>query len=302
VLAATMGDDLRRLNSLAGKCAAPRAAYTPSMAARSAELDQRPRPSPVGRLLQHWRRVRRMSQLDLAVEARVTPRHVSFVESGRARPSREMVLVLARALDVPLRERNQMLLAAGYAPVYRETGVDEPAMSQVRAALDRVLRHHEPFPAVVMDRHWDILMANAAATVMFAWLLGGEPSERPANVLRLMFDPAGLRPFVANWEQVGEALVQRAHREAIGGVPDARTAALLQELLALPGVPERWRAPDLTAAPLPVIPVEFRKGRLAVSYFSMVTTVGTPQDVTAQEIRLESFFPADGATEAQRWT
>jgi hypothetical protein len=213
-----------------------------------------------------------------------------------------MVLVLARALDVPLRERNQLLLAAGYAPLYREIGVDEPAMSQVRAALDRVLRHHEPFPAVVMDRHWDILMANAAATLMFAWLLGGERSERPANVLRLMFDPDGLRPFVANWEQVGEALVQRVHREAIGGVPDDRTAALLRELLALPGVPERWRPPDLTAAPLPVIPVEFRKGRLAVSYFSMVTTVGTPQDVTAEEIRLESFFPADEATEARRWT
>ena len=144
-------------------------------------------------------------------------------------------------------------------------------------------------------------MANAAATAMFAWLLGRERSERPANVLRLMFDPDGLRPFVANWEQVAEALVQRAHREAIGGVPDPRTAALLRELLALPGVPDRWWTPDLTAAPLPVIPVEFRKGNLAVSYFSMVTTVGTPQDVTAEEIRLESFFPADQATEARRW-
>jgi len=243
-----------------------------------------------------------MSQLDLAVEAQVTPRHVSFVESGRARPSREMVLALAGALDVPLRERNQLLLAAGYAPLYRETGVEEPAMAQVRGALDQVLRHHEPFPAVVMDRHWDILMANAAATAMFAWLLGRERSERPANVLRLMFDPHGLRPFVANWDQVAEALVQRVHREAIGGVPDPETAALLQELLALPGVPDRWRAPDLTAAPLPVIPVLFRKGRLAVSYFSMVTTVGTPQDVTAEELRLESFFPADQATEARRWT
>ena len=242
-----------------------------------------------------------MSQLDLAVEAQVTPRHVSFVESGRARPSREMVLALAGALDVPLRERNQLLLAAGYAPLYRETGVEEPAMAQVRGALDQVLRHHEPFPAVVLDRHWDVLMANAAATAMFAWLLGRERSERPANVLRLMFDPDGLRPFVANWEQVAEALVQRAHREAIGGVPDPRTAALLRELLALPGVPDRWWTPDLTAAPLPVIPVEFRKGNLAVSYFSMVTTVGTPQDVTAEEIRLESFFPADQATEARRW-
>ena len=209
------------------------------MAARSTELDHRPRPgpSPVGRLLQHWRRVRRMSQLDLAVEAQVTPRHVSFVESGRARPSREMVLALAGALDVPLRERNQLLLAAGYAPLHRETGVEEPAMAQIRGALDQVLRHHEPFPAVVLDRHWDILMANAAATAMFAWLLGRARSERPANVLRLMFDPDGLRPFVANWDQVAEALVQRVHREAIGGVPDPDTAALLQELLALPRRP-----------------------------------------------------------------
>jgi transcriptional regulator with XRE-family HTH domain len=297
-----MGDDLRRLNSLAGKCAAPPAAYTPCHMAASTHLDHRPRPSPVGRLLRHWRRVRRMSQLDLAVEARVTPRHVSFVETGRARPSREMVLVLARTLDVPLRERNQLLLAAGYAPLYRETSIDEPAMSQVRAALERVLRHHEPFPAVVMDRHWDILMTNAAAAAMFGRLLGDERADRPANVLRLMFDPDGLRPFVANWEQVGEALVQRAHREAIGGVPDAELAALLEELLALPGVPQRWRAPDFTAPPLPVIPVQFRKGQLAVSYFSMVTTVGTPQDVTAQELRIESFFPADEAAESRRWT
>jgi transcriptional regulator with XRE-family HTH domain len=208
------------------------------MAARSTGLDHRPRPgpSPVGRLLQHWRRVRRMSQLDLAVEAQVTPRHVSFVESGRPGPA---------------------------------------------------ARWSWPWPA---------------ATAMFAWLLGRERSERPANVLRLMFDPEGLRPFVANWEQVAEALVQRVHREAIGGVPDPDTAALLQELLALPGVPDRWRAPDFTAAPLPVIPVALRKGRLAVSYFSMVTTVGTPQDITAEEIRLESFFPADQATERRRWT
>jgi transcriptional regulator with XRE-family HTH domain len=272
------------------------------MTTRATELDGRPRPSPVGRLLQHWRRVRRMSQLDLAIQAQVTPRHVSFVESGRAQPSRQMVLILARALDVPLREQNQLLLAAGYAPLYRETAVDEPAMSQVRAALDRVLAHHQPYPAVVMDRHWDLLLVNPAAAAMFAWLLGGPRSPQPANVLRLMFDPDGLRPFVANWEQVGEALVQRVHREAIGGVPDAETAALLKEVLARPGIPERWRAPDLTAAPLPVIPVTFRKDQLAVSYFSMVTTVGTPQDVTAQEIRLESFFPADEATEAHRWS
>jgi transcriptional regulator with XRE-family HTH domain len=272
------------------------------MAARPTNLDARPAASPVGRLLQHWRGVRRMSQLALAVEAGVTPRHVSFVESGRATPSREMVLVLARTLDVPLRERNQMLLAAGYAPIYPETGIAEPAISQVRAALDRVLRHHEPFPAVVMDRHWNLMLTNTPAASMFGWLLGNTPSTSPANVLRLMFDPGGLRPYVTNWEQVGQALIQRVHREAVGGVPDDQTAALLNEVLAMPGIPARWRTPDFTATPTPVVPVQFRKSRLGVSYFSMVTTVGTPQDVTAQEIRLESFFPADEATERHRWT
>ena len=192
-------------------------------------------PSPVGRLLQHWRAQRRMSQLALATEAGVTPRHVSFVESGRANPSREMVLKLARALDVPLRERNQVLLAAGYAPQYRETGLDDASMAQVRAALDTLLAHHEPHPAVVMDRHWNVLRTNRAADALFDWLLDGADPATPANVVRLMFGP--LRPHVANWEQTGEALVQRVHREAVGGVPDRVTRALLDEVLALAGHP-----------------------------------------------------------------
>jgi transcriptional regulator with XRE-family HTH domain len=255
--------------------------------------------SPVGTLLQHWRRERRMSQLALSTEAGVTPRHVSFVESGRANPSREMVLTLARALDVPLRERNQMLLAAGYAPLYRETGLDAEQLAQVRAALDRMLEHHEPFPAVVMDRHWNVLMANGPASAMFAFLLGDEGGGDPPNVVRLMFGP--LRPYVANWEQTGEALVQRVHREAVGGMPDPETLRLLDDVLSLPGVPAEWRRPDFNAGALPILPVEFARGEVAVSYFSMVTTVGTPQDVTLQEIRVEAFFPADERTHAHRW-
>jgi transcriptional regulator with XRE-family HTH domain len=254
--------------------------------------------SPVGALLQHWRRERRMSQLVLSHEAGVTQRHVSFVESGRANPSREMVLTLARALDVPLRERNQMLLAAGYAPHYRETGLDDESMGRVRAALDRVLSHHEPYPAVVMDRHWDVVEANHAAQAMFAFLLGGPPPA-PANVVRLMF--TALRPHVANWEQTGQALIQRVHREAVGGVPDPRTTSLLDEVLSLPGVPAAWRTPDFAATQLPLIPVRFAKDGVEVAYFSLVTTVGTPQDVTLQEIRLESFFPADDASAEHRW-
>jgi transcriptional regulator with XRE-family HTH domain len=246
-------------------------------------------PSPVGRLLKHWRAERRMSQLALANEAGVTPRHVSFVESGRSNPSREMVLTLARALDVPLRERNQVLLAAGYAPQYRETGLDDAAMDQVSRALDRLLEHHEPHPAVVMDRHWNVLRTNPAADALFAWLLDGADAGDPANVVRLMFGP--LRPHVANWAQTGEALVQRVHREAVGGVPDLVTRRLLDEVLALPGIPAAWRRPDFAATPLPVLPVEFVKHGLRRGYFSMVTTLGTPQDITLQEIRVESFFP-----------
>src|SRR4051795_6693689 len=219
--------------------------------------------SPVGTLLKHWRGVRRVSQLELALRAEVTPRHVSFVETGRANPSREMVLTLARALDVPLRERNQMLLAAGFAPSYRQSQLDEPALAQVRAApgfapssrqpqpeepalaqvraaLERILSHHEPYPAVVMDRHWNVTQTNDAADGLFGWL-HPEPIDAP-NVVRMMFGP--LRPYVANFDAVGEALIQRVHREAVGGVVDPATTDLLEEVLALPGIPAAWRVPD----------------------------------------------------------
>jgi transcriptional regulator with XRE-family HTH domain len=231
-----------------------------------------------------------MSQLALAHEAGVTPRHVSFVESGRANPSREMVLRLARALDVPLRERNQVLLAAGFAPQYRETGLDDAAMAQVRGALDTLLEHHEPHPAVVMDRHWNLLRTNSAADELFGWLLGGADAGDPPNVVRLMFGP--LRPYVANWDETGEALVQRVHREAVGGVPDRVTRELLDQVLALDGIPARWRSPDFAHTPLPLLPIRFAKDGRELSYFSLVTTVGTPQDITLQELRVESFFPA----------
>jgi hypothetical protein len=212
-----------------------------------------------------------------------------------------MVLRLARVLDVPIRERNQLLLAAGYAPLYPEAGLAGEESVAVRAALERILTAHEPYPAVVMDRHWNVLRANGAAELFFGWLLGDGDPGQPANVVRLMFDPGGIRPFVVNWEAAADALVQRVHREAVGGIPDPATDALLQQALAYPGVPAQWRSPDFTRTPLPVIPVEFRKGGLALSYFSTVTTLGTPQDAMLQEIRLESFFPGDEATAAHRW-
>jgi transcriptional regulator with XRE-family HTH domain len=202
----------------------------------------------VGELLRHWRAARHLSQMGLALEASTTARHLSFIESGRSQPSREMVLRLARALDVPIRERNQLLLAAGYAPLYREAGLEGAQAAQVRFALERMLAAHEPFPAVVMDRHWNLVSANTAAAAFFGWLLDERDIEGPTNVIRLMFDPEGLRPFVANWQATAEALIQRVHREAVGGIPDRETVALLAEALAYPGVPSEWRSPDFRTA------------------------------------------------------
>lgn len=256
--------------------------------------------SPVGALLRQWREARSLSQLALALRAGVTQRHVSFVESGRSRPGQGMVLKLAAVLDVPLRERNQMLRAAGFAPVYREEGLLGSESAPIREALRRMLEGHEPHPAVVMDRHWNVRSTNRAAEAFFGWLLpdGGDDG---ANVVRMMFDPDGLRPFVTNWEDVARSLVQRVHREAVGGIPDAETSALLEQVLAYPGVPASWRLPDFTSTLLPVIPVCFRKGDLSLNYFSTVTTLGTPQDVALQEIRVECFYPADDVTSSHAW-
>jgi transcriptional regulator with XRE-family HTH domain len=243
-----------------------------------------------------------MSQLALAADVATTQRHLSFVESGRSQPSRRMLLRLARALDIPIRERNQLLLAAGYAPLYREAGLADAQAGRVRVALERMLVGHEPYPAVVMDRHWNVVTTNSAANEFFAWLLSDREVEEPPNVLRFMFHPGRLRPYVTNWEAAAELLVHRVHREAVGGVPDRDTLALLDEVLAYPGVPTAWQVPDFRDPPLPVVPVEFEKDGLALSYFSTITTLGTPQDAMLQEIRIESFYPADDATAAHPWT
>ena len=183
-------------------------------------------PAALGVLLQYWRRARNLSQLALAHEANVSPRHVCFLETGRAKPSRDMVLLLADTLAVPLRERNALLLAAGFAPMFRMSTLDDRELAPVRAAIDAILKQQEPYPAVVMNRHWDILANNAAATRFFGMLLDGRTPQGAGNILRLMFHPEGLRPFVENWEAVAQALVRRVHREAVGGALDEdRTSA-----------------------------------------------------------------------------
>ncbi|HEY3494345.1 MAG TPA: transcriptional regulator, partial [Polyangiaceae bacterium] len=196
------------------------------------------------------------------------------------------------------RERNLLLLAAGYAPLYREARLDAPELGPVRAALDAILRQQEPYPAVVMNRHWDILETNAAARRFFELLLGARANAPAPNVLRLMFDPSGLRPHVENWEAVAESLLHRLHREATGGVKDVVTLRLLAEILEYPDVPA-LRRPNLALALVPVLPIRFRHGSVTYDYFSTVTTLGTPQDVTLEELRIECFFPASAETERQ---
>jgi transcriptional regulator with XRE-family HTH domain len=256
-----------------------------------------PSPSAVGALLQYWRKARSLSQLALAAEAEVSPRHLCFVETGRATPSRDMVLLLTEALRVPLRERNALLLAAGYAPIFVESSLDDPALAAVRAAVHAILRQQEPYPAVVMNRRWDIVGANEAAV----WFFGRATQGRAAvggtpNVLRQMFHPDGLRPAVKNWDVVGPALIQRIHREASGGVVDSATRALIEELLGYPDVPKSWQALDPRVTLTPVLPITFIVDGITFNYFSAVTVLGTALDITLQELRIESFFPCDDAT------
>lgn len=258
-------------------------------------------PGELGNLLRYWRDVRGVSQLDLSLEAGISQRQISFIESGRSVPGRDTLLTLAQTLDVPLRERNALLLAAGYAPMYSEAPWSAQEMHGVVRALERVVRQHEPFPAIVMDRHWNVLMTNDAALRFFGRFIDMAAREGPRNMLHLMFDPHGMRPFVDDWESVARSLLQRVHRESVGHVVDDATRHLLDELLAYPNVPRDWNTHHAkNAAPtMPVIPMGFVSDGTALRYFSMVTTVGAPQNVAAQELRMECMFPADEETEAR---
>ena len=257
-------------------------------------------PSSFGVLLKDWRVTRRMTQEQLAFAAEVSTRHLSCVETGRAQASREMVLVLGSALDVPLRDRNALLLSAGYAPVYRETDLSAPEMEPIRKAVDFLLARQEPYGAVVVDAAWNLRQANRGAARMFGALLEGRamPAEG-ANILRMLFEEDGLRGICLNWEEVASAVLERAQREALLEGPRSAAAKVVDEVLSMPGVRVGLQKRSLaTALPL-VIPVHLRLGDGEVRLFSTLTTLGTPADVTAQELRIESYFPADDATD--RW-
>jgi transcriptional regulator with XRE-family HTH domain len=255
--------------------------------------------SPFGQLIRQWRERRHLSQLALAVEAEISSRHLSFLETGRARASRDMVLLLARVLEVPPRARNELLTAAGYAPTYRETGLDAPEMAQVSRALGFILSQQEPFPALVVDGHWNILMSNEGTRRLIGLFLDDEALAvvGPPNAIRLTYHPRGLRPFVVNWEATAAALIQWLHRDLVRGVGDAETRRLLDELLSYPDVPRQWRMLDLDASTAPFLAVELAKDDVHVRFFSTLTTLGVPYDITLQELRVECFFPADSASE-----
>jgi transcriptional regulator with XRE-family HTH domain len=254
-----------------------------------------------GGLLRHWRRVRGKSQLDLATDALTTPRYVSFVETGRSQPSRQMVVRLARALDVPLRERNGLLLAAGYAPLYGAGRLEGPELDRVHSALASMLSKHEPFPAVVMDRAWNVLQANDGAQRLFGGLLAPQPMPTPANVLALMIEPGPVRDAVVNWRSVVPELLERCRREAVGGVLDPATADRLDAFRARPEVAELIESAAGSTSSVPVIDIAFAFDADHLRFFSVVSTIGTPADITAQELRVEAFFPSDAAT-SEAWT
>ena len=247
-----------------------------------------------GSLLREWRLARRLSQLDLALEAEISTRHLSYLETGKAQPSRDMIDRLAQALGVPLRERNVILMAAGYAPVYAETSLSDAGLAAVRQAVQLILDHQEPFPAFVINRHWDILQANKAAAAVAGSLIGGSAHT---NMLRQFCDPQDVRRVVVNWEEVAGDLIRHLH-ESIAAVPSDQTAqALLAEVLLYPGIPSRWSSRGLDALPPPVLTVQFHKDDLDLRFFSTITTFATSRDITVEELRIECTFPADEVTE-----
>lgn len=256
--------------------------------------------SAFGRLLRDWRARRGMSQLRLATEAGVSPRHLSFVETGRSQPSREMVLRLAEALDVPLRERNALLGAAGFAAVFRESSLGAPEIAPVERMLQFLLDQYEPFPAFLLDRCTRVLRANRAGLATFAPFANDDPvwREQPLNLLRLTLHPAGLRRAIVNFEEVASAMLARLAREAAVAGADEELISLIEEVRSYPGLPESVRVPDLTRPAPPILAVHLKGDGVDLRFFTMVTTVGTPQDVTLQDLHVESFMPADAETEA----
>lgn len=245
-------------------------------------------------LLKHWRTRRGLSQLDLALAADVSSRHVSFLETGRAQPSREMILRLASALSVPLRDQNALLVAAGYPEAFPVPSADNGLAGPVGMVLDRMLAQQEPFPMVVLDRHYDVLRTNRGATALLARMIA-DPGAlgAPPNVFRMLFDPRLIRPFVLDWERTARFLLSRLHRESLERPSDAGLGALLRSLFEYPDVPRGWREPDLSLPSEPWLTFRLRRDDLEIAFVTTLTVFNAPQNVTLDELRIESYFPLD---------
>jgi transcriptional regulator with XRE-family HTH domain len=248
---------------------------------------------PVGNLLRTWRQRRRLSQLALACDAEISQRHLSFLESGRAAPSREMVLHLAEQLDIPLRDRNVLLVAAGFAPIYRERPLGDPALQAARNAVDIVLKGHEPYPALAVDRHWTLVAANRAVSQLLAGA-DAELLQPPINVLRLSLHPAGLAPRIVNFAEWRAHVLARLSRQ-VEVSADRVLTDLLVELRAYPSTSKGRDVADGEFAGV-VVPLQLTSASGVLSFFSTTTVFGTPVDITLSELAIESFFPADAAT------
>ena len=252
---------------------------------------------PIGALLREWRAARRLSQLELALETGISTRHLSCVETGKARASRDTVSRLADALGMPLRERNALLRAAGFAAMHPERSLAAPALDRVRQAVDLILAHQEPYPAFVISRHWDVLATNAAAVRVGQMLMEGRPG-RHVNLLHQIFDPEDFRPVIANWHEVGARFIRHLHDDLAANPTDRRTQQLLDEMFAYPDVPARWRERELGEEPSPIVTFTFRSKFGELRFFETFTTFAAPYDVTLDELRIDCTFPADDHTAA----
>ena len=252
-------------------------------------------PSKFPSRLSWWRRKRGLSQLQLAMTAACSQRHISFLELGRTKPSREMVLRLSGALDLPLRQSNELLLAAGYAPVWAETDLGATPLAPIREALEYILAQQEPFPAVVVDRRWNLLQANKGAVAMVEFLVGPIKPGTAINLADALVAPDVLRPHLANWSEVVRYFVRSVEADAAADATP-ETAALLDRLLSYRDVRGAISQVPPIGGDAPILPMHFQKGRTKLRLFTTIATLGTPQDITLQELRIESFYPMDGET------
>ncbi|MBH5401953.1 helix-turn-helix transcriptional regulator [Bradyrhizobium sp. CNPSo 4010] len=251
--------------------------------------------NPVGDLLRGWRSRRALSQAELAFEAGISVKHLSYVETGKAAASRDILLQLASALDLTLRDHNALLEAGGFARQYGERDLSAPELAEARRAVDLLLLRHEPFPAIVTDRRWNVMQANRAASRLMTMLLGPARMQRPLNHMRMFLAPDELKPFVENWPMVAAALLARARHEAMAAPLDEALQSTWRELMRLPQLPA---ATEDNFVPGPLCEVRLRKGDVGIGLIGAVLTLGTPQDVTLQELRVEMFMPVDAASEA----